>query len=150
MTRSLLALTLVAFVAAGCGIGSRAVEYSDPRADAAGKAFAAAPGKGNIYVYRNQVYMRETPLEVILDERWTGKTVGQTYFMVEVDTGMHRLRTKGDTPSTLDVFVAGGKNVFVGLQINPGVMTAKGTMLLKDDGQGMAGVGECLRIDAIE
>jgi hypothetical protein len=150
MTRSFLAVTFLTVVAAGCGIGSRAVEYSDPRSDAAGKTFTVPPGKGNIYLYRNQVYMSDTPLEVVLDERWVGKTVGQTYFAVEVDTGKHELRAKGDTPSTLELFVSPGQNVFVLLQVSPSVMSIRGTLQLKDDTGGQAGVRECRRIDAFE
>ena len=150
MTRLFLAATGLALVAAGCGIGSRAVEYSDPRSDAAGKTFAVSPGKGNIYLYRNQVYMSDTPLEVVLDERWVGKTVGLTYFAVEVDTGKHELRAKGDTPSMLDVFVSPGQNVFVLLQVSPSVMSIRGSLQVKDETAGQAGVRECRRIEAFE
>ena len=150
MTRLFLAATVLALVAAGCGIGSRAVEYSDPRSDAAGKTFAVSPGTGNIYLYRNQVYMSETPLEVVLDERWVGKTVGLTYFAVEVDTGKHVLRAKGDTPSMLDVFVSPGQNVFVLLQVSPSVMSIRGSLQVKDETSGQAGVRECRRIEVFE
>lgn len=150
MKRSLLVLTIFAFVASGCGSGSRSAEFADPRADAAGKTFSVAQGKGNIYLYRNQVYMGEVPLDVILDEQWTGRTFGQTYFVVEVDTGMHLLRAKGDTEARLDVLVAPGENVFVWLQVNPSVMSANGTLHLKDDGEGKAGVRECRRVVAFE
>jgi hypothetical protein len=150
MTRSLLTLITLAVVSAGCGAFSGTIEYSDPRADAAGKSFAVLPGKGNIYVYRNQVYLRETPLEVILDERWTGRTLGQTYFLVEVDTGMHVLRAKGDTEARLDVMVGPGQNVFVWLQVSPSLQTARGTMQVKVEGEGRAGVLECRRVEAFE
>jgi len=150
MMRPLLALTIAAVLAAGCGIGSRAVEYSDPREDAGGKSFAVAPGKGNIYVYRNQSYMRDAVLEVVLDERWSAKTVGQTYFMVEVDSGMHLLRARADPESTLDVLVAPGQNVFVRLQVSPAVMNVRGAMELKAEAEGRAGVLECRRVDAYE
>jgi hypothetical protein len=150
MTRIFLAATVLAVVAAGCGIGSSAVDYSDPRSDAAGKTFAVSPGKGSIYLYRNQVYMSETPLEVVLDERWVGKTVGLTYFAVEVDTGKHMLRAKGDTPTTLDVFVSPGQNVFVLLQVSPSVMSIRGSLQVKDETSGQAGVRECRRIEVFE
>jgi len=150
MTRIFLAATVLALVTAGCGIGSRAVEYSDPRFDAAGKTFAVSPGKGNIYLYRNQVYMSETPLEVVLDERWVGNTRGLTYFAVEVDTGKHVLRAKGDTPSMLDVFVSPGQNVFVLLQVSPSVMSIRGSLQMQDETAGQAGVRECRRIEAFE
>lgn len=150
MTRSLLAAILLGVVAVGCGIGSRAVEYSDPRSDAAGKRFAAPPGRGNIYLYRNQVYMSDTPLEVVLDERWVGKTVGLTYFAVDVDTGKHVLRAKGDTPSSLELFVSPGQNVFVLLQVSPSVTSIRGTMQVTDEAGGQAGVLECRRIEAVE
>lgn len=149
MMRSLLALTVAAVVASGCGV-SRAIEYSDPGMDAAGKTFTVAPGKANIYVYRNQAYMGETPLEVVFDETWSAKTFGQTYVMVQVDSGKHLIRSRGDTQSTLDVFVAPGENVFIRLQVSPSVISVRGTMQVKDEAEGKAGVLECRRVDAFE
>lgn len=150
MMRSLLALTFTAALAAGCGSFSRAIEYSDPRVDAAGKTFAVTPGKANIYVYRDQAYLGETALEVVLDEQWSAKTVGQTYFVVEVDSGMHLLRSRGDPESTLDVYVARGQNVFVWLQVSPSVVTVRGRMEVKDETEGKTGVQQCRRVDAFE
>ncbi len=150
MTRSLLALTIVAALAAGCGLSSRAIEYSDQRTDAAGKTFAVTPGKANIYVYRDQAYMGETPLEVVLDERWSANTAGQTFFVVEVDTGTHLLRSRGDTESTLDLYAAPGQNLFVWLQVSPSVITVRGRMELKDEAEGKAAVLRCRRVGAFE
>jgi hypothetical protein len=150
MTRPLLALAIAAVAAAGCGIGSRAVEYSDPRTDAAAKTFSVTPGKANIYVYRDQVYLGDAPLEVVLDERWSAKLVGQTYFSVEVDTGMHRLRAKGEKETTLDVLVPAGANVLVRVEVSPSVLTLKATMYLMQEDEGRTGVAGCRRVDAFE
>jgi hypothetical protein len=154
MNRFFVAIRAVALLAAiaagGCGVASRAVDYSDPRSDAAAKLFIAPPGRGNIYVYRDQVYLGDAPVDVVIDERWTGRLVGQTYVAVEVDTGLHVIRARGEKEATLDVLVGPGQNSFVWLQVGPALMSLRATLHPKAEADGRAAVAPCRRVDTYE
>jgi hypothetical protein len=154
MTRFFVAaravVLLSALAAGGCGGALHAVEYSDPRSDAAAKLFIVPPGRGNIYVYRDQVYLGDAPVDVVIDERWTGRLVGQTYVAVEVDTGLHLIRARGEKEATLDILVGPGQNSFVWLQVGPSLMSVRATLHPKAEAEGRAAVGPCRRVDMYE
>jgi hypothetical protein len=87
---------------------------------------------------------------VTLDERWTAKMSGQTFFVVEVDTGVHILRARGDVEALLDVYVQSGQNMFVQVEVSHSINNVRGTLQLKDGEEGRTGVMGCRRITAFE
>lgn len=132
-------MVVLAVLASGCA----SVQMASPERDAAAKTFAVKPEKANVYVYRNEGLGRAVKMAVVLDDKPVGDTGAYTYLQLEVAPGKHKLVSKAENDSTLDLDVVAGKNYFVWQEVKMGVMSARSALQLVDDAKGKAGVAEC-------
>jgi len=136
-------IVVVAFVASGCV----SVPMASADKDASAKTFATKPGKGNIYVYRNEMLGAVQKMSVMFDGKIVGETASKTYFLFEVAPGKHELISKGENDSVLAVTVQDGRNYFVWQEMKMGMLVPRTLLHLVDETTGRAGVAECKLIE---
>jgi hypothetical protein len=136
-------IVVVAFVASGCV----SVPMASADKDASAKTFATKPGKGNIYVYRNEMLGAAQKMSVMFDGKIVGETASKTYFLFEVAPGKHELISKGENDSVLAVTVQDGRNYFVWQEMKMGMLVPRTLLHLVDETTGRAGVAECKLIE---
>lgn len=129
-------------------VGCAAPPIASGDRDLAAKAFTPQPGKGNIYVYRNEHFGAAVPMDVLVNGDLVGKTGAQTYFALMVTPGKHTITSKAENVSTVDLSVEAGKNYFVWQEVKMGLLFARTQLQLVDEATGRAGVNECKLIDA--
>lgn len=128
--------------------GCASVPMADAQRDASAKTFAVAPGKANIYVYRNESMGASVKMDVALNDKPVGQTVAKTYMVLEVLPGKHKLSSEAENTSTLDLDVSAGRNYFVWQEVKMGVLYARNRLQLVDEAAGREGVAECKLVDA--
>jgi hypothetical protein len=136
----LLILVMVAVAGlAGCGSIPMASTEDDIRA----KSFAVNPEKAVIYVYRPESLGFAVPMTVKLDGREGGRTVGQTYFVWEVDPGPHEIASYAEDVVTVKLDTRPGENYYVWQEVKIGVWVARSLLHQVDEEAGRQGVSEC-------
>ncbi len=123
--------------------GCASVPMAAPEKDQQAKTYAVAPGKANIYIYRNESFGAAIKLPVVADGKAIGDTAAKTYLLVEAAPGKHTLVSKAENDSTLEVNTQAGQNYFVWQEVKMGVMSARSKLQLVDEATGKAGVEEC-------
>ena len=64
---------------------------------AGAERFVPVPGKAVAYIFRDEWYAEGFPMTVSLDGRIVGQTWRDTYFVLTLDPGPHRLAAHGGT-----------------------------------------------------
>ncbi len=134
-----IVLIAAVLVIAGCA----SVPMADSGQDARAKTFAVAPGKANIYVYRNEILGAALKLPVALDGTAMGQTAAKSYFAFEVAPGQHVVATD---ESSVAIDAAPGKSYFVWQEVKMGLLAGGAKLQLVDETRGRAGVNECTLI----
>jgi len=135
----LILLILAAATLDGCGTVPMGSTEEDIRA----KSFAVSPEKAVIYVYRAESLGFAVPMTVGLDGREVGQTVGQTYFMWEVDPGPHEITSHAEDIVTVKLNTEPGKYYYVWQEVKIGVWMARSLLHEVDEATGRHGVTEC-------
>jgi hypothetical protein len=126
--------------------GCMTVPKASPDDDARAKTFAVRPDKANIYLYRNEFTGHPFPFAVALDGKFAGETAMNTYFMWEVDPGLHEIVTQADEyVEKLKVNAEAGRNYFVWQEVKIGMTRPRPALQLVDDQTGRKGVSESAR-----
>lgn len=141
---ALIGAVMAATLLTGCA----SVPKASPELDARAKTFAVAPGKANIYLYRNESMGGAVKMDVSLDGKAMGQTSAQTYFMFEVAPGKHIIASRAENEVMQEVIAQAGKNYFIWQEVKMGVMYARNKLNLVDEATGRAGVAECSLIEA--
>jgi hypothetical protein len=137
--KALILLILAAAVLAGCGTIPMGSTEEDIRA----KSFAVNGEKAVIYVYRRESLGFAVPMIVKLDGREAGQTVGQTYFMWEVDPGPHEITSYAEDMVSVKLKTEPGKYYYVWQEVKIGVWMARSLLHEVDEETGRQGVTEC-------
>lgn len=145
MLKKIAIITGLAYLALLTGCAS--VPMASPELDSKAKSFNVAPGKSNIYIYRNENFGAAMKLAVVVDGKALGQTAAKTYFAVEVEPGKHTVVSMAENTSNLDLVTEVGKNYFVWQEVKMGVLSARSKLQLVDEATGKAAVGECKLID---
>ncbi|MCA1826919.1 MAG: DUF2846 domain-containing protein [Myxococcales bacterium] len=119
------------------------VPMAPPDADLAAKKFEPPAGHANLYVYRNETFGSAIRLSVLLDEMQLGSTAAKTYLYAPISPGKHRLVSKAENDSSLELDVEPGKNYFLWQEVKMGVWSARSLLQQVDDQRGKEGVLEC-------
>jgi hypothetical protein len=127
--------------------GCASVPLADAQRDAAAKTWAVAPGKANIYVYRNERMGRAVKMAVTLDGRAVGDTAAWTYLALEVSPGKHRLVSQAENDSALELDTQAGHNYYVWQEVKMGLLSARSALQVVDEETGRAGIEECELIE---
>lgn len=145
MFRKILIVIGLAYVAFLSGCAS--VPMASVEQDAKAKTYAVAPGKSNIYVYRNENFGAAVKLNVEMDGKVVGQTAAKTYFALEVEPGKHSITTRSENVSTVDLVTEVGKNYFVWQEVKMGMLSPRSKLQTVDEETGKKGVSECKLID---
>lgn len=122
---------------------------TSPDSDAYAKAFpVATEKKSRIYLYRNEIYGSRVPMTVTLDGKVSGQTSALTYFMWEVDPGIHEIASHAENVDTLKLNTEVGKTYFVWQEVKTGFWKARSVLRQVDDVVGQKGVSECKRVQS--
>ncbi|WP_436295532.1 DUF2846 domain-containing protein [Stenotrophobium rhamnosiphilum] len=121
--------------------GCASVPMASPQADTTAKAYRAAPGQANIYVYRNETLGAALKMPVTLDGAQVGETASKTYIYRQVNPGSHVLTSQGE--GSLTVNAQAGQNYFVWQEVKMGMISGGSKLQLVDESTGKAGVDEC-------
>jgi PBP1b-binding outer membrane lipoprotein LpoB len=136
---------IVAAVLVGAAFvtGCASVPMASPEQDTQAKSFGVKPDKANIYVYRNESMGAAVKLPVVLDGKIVGDTAAKTFMLLEVSPGKHKLVSKGETDSALELATQPSKNYFVWQEVKMGAWAASSKLQVVDEAAGKAGVAEC-------
>ena len=137
-----LCVALAIVLLSGCASVAMMPAEDDTRA----KSFSAAPGKANIYVYRNEAMGAALTMPVSLDGKVAGNTAAKSYFLFQVNPGSHEVSSPDAKP--VRVAAEAGKNYFIWQEVKMGVMSGRPELQLVNDAAGKAGVMECKRIQS--
>ena len=148
MFRKILIIATLAYVALVSGCAS--VPMASVEEDAKAKSYTVAPGKSNIYIYRNENFGAAVKLNVEMDGKVVGQTAAKTYFALEVEPGKHSITTRSENVSTVDLVTEVGKNYFVWQEVKMGMFGPRSKMQVVDEAKGKADVGECKLIQVVK
>lgn len=122
--------------------GCASVQMAGFDKDADAKSFAVAPGKANLYVYRNEMFGAAIKMPVELNGRFAGETAAKTYLAYELDPGRYTLISRTENNATLELNLNPGQNYFVWQEVKMGFAAARSNLNPVTDQLGKAGVME--------
>lgn len=131
-----ICLSAIVLVASGCA----SVERAKPELDAAAKKFAVAPGKANIYLFRDEIFGGAIRMPVTLDGVLVGATGPKTYMALDVSPGAHKLVSQAENESVLELTTDPGRNYYVWQEVKMGLWTARSQLQQVDEVRGKEGV----------
>ena len=131
-----------------CGCSSfKSVLYTSPDRDAEAKQFRPEAARATLYVVRDQMYLGDELLEVVVNEDSLAWTKGMTYFVTRVAPGRSVVTARGEKHVSLDVYTEPGRLYFVQIEVRPSVSTLHATLRLVDDSTGREAVSSCRRVE---
>lgn len=122
--------------------GCASVPMSSLEKDATAKNFSAQPGKGSLFIYRNETMGAAVPITVSVNGKTLGQTAAMTYFHLNVAPGKYVISSHAEDVSSLGLDVTAGKNYFVWQEIKMGMWSARSKLQQTDEIKGRAGVTE--------
>lgn len=134
---SLLALVMTV-VLSGCA----SVPMASLENDKAAKDFSEVPGKGSLFIYRNETMGAALPLAVSVNGKTLGQTAAMTYFRMNVAPGKYNVVSHAENVSEISLDINAGKNYFVWQEIKMGMFSARSKLQQVDESKGRAGVSE--------
>ncbi|HSH85261.1 MAG TPA: DUF2846 domain-containing protein [Guyparkeria sp.] len=141
MTRLYGLLTAVALLLL-TGCASALTGQGDQAQDAAqaAEAFSPPPGKGSLYIFRDEVFGAAVPMRVSVNGHVLGQTRPNTYFWLTLDPGRYRIESQIENVSTVQVTVSAGENTFVWQEVKMGMWMARSLLQQVDAKRGRQGV----------
>lgn len=130
--------------------GCRSVPLASMEADTAAKQFKTNPNGAQIYLYRNELLGGQIKIDVRLDGTEVGKTLQNTFLLLDVPPGKHKLESESENISTLELNTEKGKNYFVWQEAKMGLWLARNKLQSVDESTGKKGVLECKRIATVK
>lgn len=123
--------------------GCATTPYAGRAEDHAAKAFQASEQRGVVYVYRRERFGAEQPMPLYLDDRFMGRTRGQTFFRWEVKPGAHEIRTGFGDGQTLRLEVRPGAIYYLWQEIRVGEDGLDSRLNRVKAARGQRGVRQC-------
>jgi hypothetical protein len=141
MRTTILPWAFMAALLAGCA----AVPMASIEDDASAKRFQPAPGRANIYVYRNETFGGAVAITLSLDGKVMGRTGPQTFFVWDVAPGRHDIVSHSENTSKITVDAKAGRNHYVWQEVKMGMWQPGSLLQEVSEEQGRKGVLECKR-----
>lgn len=148
MLRNIFVFVSLAYVALLSGCAS--VPMASDTLDQQAKTYTTAPGKANIYVYRNESFGAAMKLAVTLDGTLVGQTAAKTYFALQVAPGKHQITSVAENTSSVDLVTEVGKNYFIWQEVKMGALSARSKLQIVDESTGKEAVASCKLIDTTQ
>jgi hypothetical protein len=143
MKQSGKCLLLLLVICAACMGGCTSIPLGSPVDDLRAKSAVVTPGMAQIFVYRHESLGFAAPITVKLDGRTSGRTVGQTYVMWEVEPGLHEISSHAEGASTVSLNVEPGKSYFIWQEVKVGLWKARSSLHQVDEETGRKFLAEC-------
>lgn len=124
----------------------RSVPMASVQEDTVGKSFKPNPDGARIYLYRNELFGGEIKIDVALDGQPVGKTLPNTYLLLDVPVGNHSILSESENKDVLDINAEKGKIYYVWQEVKLGMWLARNKLQLVDEATGKKGVLETKRI----
>jgi len=128
--------------------GCASVPMAPMDQDAEAKAFSAPPGKGSLYIFRDEVFGAAIPMTISVNGHVIGQTAANTYFWLALDPGRYRVESLTENVSTLPVTVESGENTFVWQEVKMGMWMARSLLQEVDAERGRQGVTDSKLVEA--
>jgi uncharacterized protein YceK len=125
--------------------GCATVPMESAEKDTAAKTFMVKEDKSNIYLYRHESFGGAVLMTVTLDGKVAGQTGPQTYFLWEVEPGMHEVGSVAENTSTVKLNTEAGKAYYIWQEVKMGMWMARTLLQQVDEETGRKGVNECKR-----
>lgn len=123
--------------------GCRSVPKASHELDVQAKKFQTNPNGAQIYIYRNEIFGGMIKIDVEFDGKLIGRTLPNTYFLLQVPPGNHTILSESENKSTLEIKAEKGHNYYVWQEVKMGVMLARNKLQLMDEQKGQEGVNDC-------
>ncbi|MBC7371038.1 MAG: DUF2846 domain-containing protein [Bdellovibrionaceae bacterium] len=130
-------------------VSCRSVPMASLEQDREAKTFQTSPDMAKIYIYRNEFLGNQIKVDVTLNGKMVGRTMGKTYLVLKVPAGQHSIMSEAENKSTLDIKVEKGKNYFVWQESKFGFWLARTQLHSVPDSEGREGVNECKMIQQV-
>ncbi len=142
-TLPMMCAVALAAAMSGCITVPQPAPRASPERDAAAKTFQApTEGKANLYVFRDEWRGGDIAAIVYLDGNLLGMTTHKTYLHAQVGPGIHKIVSKLDDSSEVEVKAEAGRTYFVWQEIKGSF--SHGTVLhVVDEQRGRPGVSSC-------
>ena len=137
-TPNVFLFVFVSFICISCA----SVKLADTDADITAKSFAVDSGKSNIYIFRNEDIVLNTPISIQVNGAPLGNTGAKTYILAKVLPGKHTIVAKGENTEKLIVETEADRNYFIWLEVRLGAVTNHGHLHLVNKAEGKKGVAE--------
>ena len=137
--RNIVCLLVAALLVPACA----SIPMGSQQEDLIAKAFVAKPGKAAIYVYRSETLGFAAPITVAVDGRTVGKTLGQTYLVLEVEPGEHEIASVAEDMATLRVIAQPGESYYIWQEVKVGMWKVRSRLHAVSEAQGQSGVADC-------
>lgn len=127
-----------------CLIGCSYAPLDTAQEDFKAKHFVAGNVKKSyIYFYRDETLMPNFPISVLFDDRIVGQTTFMTFFLWEIDPGVHRIVSQSENISSVTIDALPGKIYYVWQEVGFGWSSPRTFLHLVDEETGKAGVLRC-------
>jgi len=141
----------MALLLAGCAVPISLPQktlLAPEAADAEGKRFAPPAGKANIYIARTSIIGSRYRFGVLLDGKAAGLVALNTYLLLQVDAGQHRISvTTPENQYAVAVDARDGQNYFFEAVSRTGFAYANAELRPLADAEGRQVVQETRRAD---
>ncbi|MFL5309535.1 MAG: DUF2846 domain-containing protein, partial [Myxococcales bacterium] len=137
----LVRLTFVAAAFALCACAS--VPMAKPDRDLAAKRFDVPRDQAVLYVYRDESLGSAVTLTVLVDGQHVGDNAPHTFLLVPVAAGPHRVVSKSEVDSTLELTAESGHAYFIWQEVKFGVFSPRSALHLMSEQEGKARIATC-------
>lgn len=139
MKKMSLLIGLVMLTVTGCA----SVPMADPAADTQAKTFATAPGKANIYIYRNETFGAAVKMPLTVNGKAVGSTASKTFVLQQVEPGKQVVQSITENEPSVEIMAEAGKNYYVWQEVKMGALQAGSALHVVSEADGQKGVKEC-------
>lgn len=139
-----LAVLALALLVAGCAATRPAPEGQEEAA----KRHAPDPASAGVYVYRDERFGGDIPMEVMLDGVPVGRTLGHTFFFKEVPPGRHRISSTYGRDAALELEMEAGRLYYLWQEVTVGADGVRSQLHRVEPEVGREAVARCRMLDA--
>lgn len=127
----------------------RSVPLASLDQDHNAKKFEISQNQANVYIYRNEFLGNQIKIDVSIDGKLVGRTLGDTYLLLKLPEGEHTILSEAENKSFLNLRTEKGKNYFIWQETKMGMWLARTQLNLVSEAEGQRGVRECKLIQQI-
>lgn len=136
---TILGLLVISSMLSACA----SVPMAGLEADQKAKEFATTPGKGRIYIYRDENFGSAIKVPVSVDGKLLGQTAAKTFYVVDVAPGPHKVACMAESNSEVTVNLKASDIAYIWQEMKMGTWTAGCKVQQVNEGAGQEAVKGC-------